>query len=108
MNQKTVSMRVRIFQSGKSAMQSGWAGTDKWILEFAPGSPRVADPLMGWTSSTDTPSQVRLTFETKAEAIAFAGRNGLPYVVEDPQPRKNRPKSYADNFRYDRVGRWTH
>ena len=101
-------MQVRIFQPAKTAMQSGWAGTDKWLLEFAPGAPRVADPLMGWTSSTDTRTQVRLSFDTKAEAIAFAEKHGLPYLVEEPHRRKIRPKSYADNFRYDRVGRWTH
>jgi hypothetical protein len=101
-------MKVRIFQPPKTAMQSGRAGTEKWILEFAPGSPRVADPLMGWTSSGDTRSQVRLTFDTKDEAIAFAEKHGLPYVVEEPQERRFRPKSYADNFRFDRVGRWTH
>ena len=101
-------MQVRIFQPAKTAMQSGYAGTDKWHLEFAPGSPRVADPLMGWTSSTDTRAQVRLTFDTKAEAIAFAEKHSLPYLVEEPHQRKIRPKSYADNFRYDRAGRWTH
>jgi len=101
-------MKVRIFQPAKTAMQSGRAGTEKWQLEFAPGSPRVADPLMGWTSSTDTRSQVRLTFDTKEEAVAFAEKHGLPYLVEEAQARKLRPKSYADNFRFDRVGRWTH
>ncbi len=101
-------MQVRIFQPAKTAMQSGYAGTDKWHIEFAPGAPRVADPLMGWTSSTDTRAQVRLTFDTKAEAITFAEKHGLPYLVEEPHTRKIRPKSYADNFRYDRVGRWTH
>ena len=101
-------MKVRIFQPAKTAMQSGRAGTDRWQLEFAPGSPRVADPLMGWTSSTDTRSQVRLTFDTKEEAVAFAEKHGLPYAVEMPNERTFRPKSYADNFRFDRVGRWTH
>jgi hypothetical protein len=101
-------MQVRIYQPAKTAMQSGWAGTQKWRLEFAPGAARLADPLMGWTSSTDTRSQVRLTFDTKEEAIAFAEKHGLPYVVEEPHRRKVRPRSYADNFRFDRVGRWTH
>ena len=101
-------MKVRIFQPAKTAMQSGRAGTDKWHLEYAPGSPRVADPLMGWTSSTDTRSQVRLTFDTKEEAVAFAKKHGLPYAVEVANERTFRPKSYADNFRFDRVGRWTH
>ena len=101
-------MKVRIFQPAKTAMQSGRAATEKWQLEFAPGAPRVADPLMGWTGSGDTRSQVRLGFETKEEAVAFAERHGLPYLVEEPNQRQFRPKSYADNFRFDRVGRWTH
>jgi hypothetical protein len=101
-------MQVRIFQPAKTAMQSGWAGTHRWLMEFAPGAPRVADPLMGWTSSTDTRSQLRLSFETREEAIAFAEKHGLTYVAEQPQKRQFRPKSYADNFRFDRVGRWTH
>jgi hypothetical protein len=101
-------MQVRIYQPAKTAMQSGLAGTLKWVLEFPPGAPRVADPLMGWTGSTDTRAQVHLTFDSREEAVAFAERHGLPYLVEEPHRRQFRPKSYADNFRYDRVGRWTH
>ena len=101
-------MQVRIFQPPKTAMQSGRGGTRKWILEFAPGDRRTAEPLMGWTSSSDTRAQLRLTFETREEALAFAERHGLAYVVEPTHERQIKPKSYADNFRYDRVGRWTH
>jgi hypothetical protein len=101
-------MQVRIFQPPKTAMQSGWAGTHRWVLEFAPEDRRTAEPLMGWTSSADTRAQLRLTFETKEEAVAFAEKHGLAYVVEPPHERQIKPKSYADNFRYDRVGRWTH
>jgi hypothetical protein len=108
MTMESREMQVRIFQPAKNAMQSGRAGTQKWVLEFAPGAPRVADPLMGWTSSSDTRAQLRLIFETQAEAVAFARKHGLSYVVEDARQRQIRPKSYADNFRYDRVGRWTH
>jgi hypothetical protein len=101
-------MQVRIYQPAKTAMQSGLAQTLKWVLEFPPDAPRAADPLMGWTSSSNTRTQVQLTFETREEAVAFAEKNGLAYRVEEPQQDKFRPKSYADNFRYDRVGRWTH
>jgi hypothetical protein len=101
-------MQIRIYQPAKTAMQSGMAGTLKWVLEFPPDAPRVADPIMGWTSSTDTRAQVQLTFDTKEEAVAFAEKHGLPYLVEEPHRLKFRPKSYADNFRYDRIGRWTH
>src|SRR5215468_10644646 len=98
-------MQVRIYQPAKTAMQSGLAATYKWVMEFPPNAPRVPDPLMGWTGSTDTQAQVQLTFDTKEEAVAFAEKHGLAYLVEEPQRRKFQPKSYADNFRYDRVGR---
>ena len=77
-------MQIRIYQPAKTAMQSGMAGTQKWVMEFPPDAPRVADPLMGWTSSTDTRAQVQLTFDTKEEAVAFAEKHGLPYLVEEP------------------------
>jgi hypothetical protein len=67
-----------------------------------------AEPLMGWTSSADTRAQLRLRFDTLEEAIAYAQKEGLMYSVERPHERKVKPKAYADNFKYDRLGRWTH
>ncbi|WP_142847100.1 ETC complex I subunit [Telmatospirillum sp. J64-1] len=96
-------MRIRIYRPAKTAMQSGRGNTRMWIAEHEPAAPREADPLMGWVSSRDTLSQVKLRFATKEEAIAYAQRKGLDYVVQDEHDRKIRPKSYADNFRYDRV-----
>lgn len=101
-------MRVRIYQPAKTAMQSGRANTRRWILEFEPAARREPDSLMGWTSSADTRRQLRLYFDTREEAVAHAERDGLAYAVEEVQDRRVRPKSYADNFRYDRIGRWTH
>jgi hypothetical protein len=102
-------MQARIFKPAKTAMQSGRAGTQqKWMLEYAPSSRQEADPLMGWTSSDDTRRQLRLTFETREEAIAYAEREGIPYIVEEPQSRRVQTKAYADNFRFDRIGNWTH
>ncbi len=101
-------MQVRIYQPAKTAMQSGRALTHQWVLEFPPSAPRFADPLMGWTGTTDTQRQVRLKFETKEEAIAYAEKHGLAYLVEEPTRRVVQPKAYADNFKFDRVGRWTH
>ena len=63
---------------------------------------------MGWTSSRDMNSQVQLAFPSKEDAIAYAKRNGLPYRVMEPKKRKLHSKSYADNFRYGRIGSWTH
>jgi NADH dehydrogenase ubiquinone Fe-S protein 4 len=101
-------MTARIFKPAKTAMQSGEARTKEWVLEFEPASPRDIDPLMGWTSSRDMQSQVRLEFDTKEEAIAYATRAGLAYTLSEPTPRKPIKKSYADNFRFGRTTNWTH
>ena len=101
-------MQARIFKPSKTAMQSGWAGTQRWVLEFAPSARREADPLMGWTSSDDTRRQLRLTFASREEAVAYAEREGIPYLVEEPHERKLQPKTYADNFRFDRKQPWSH
>ncbi|WP_292900108.1 MULTISPECIES: ETC complex I subunit [unclassified Nitratireductor] len=101
-------MSARIFSPAKTAMQSGKAKTGLWVLEFDPEIPRKIDPLMGYTTSSDMKSQVRLTFESRQEAIAYAERNGIPFRVEEPHKPKRRQVSYADNFRYDRKTPWTH
>ena len=101
-------MHVRIYRPSKTATQSGTGNTHRWLLEYAPSEPRRPDPLMGWTSSGDTRTQLRLYFDTEAEAVAYARKNGLSYELIEPQERTVRPKAYADNFRYDRIGRWTH
>ena len=103
-----MAARARVFQKPKSAMQSGFAGTDEWILQYEPADQRRPDPLMGWISSGDTRAQLRLSFESREAAIAYAEREGLAYEVELPQPRRIRPKAYADNFRYGRIENWTH
>ena len=100
-------MDVRIFKPAKTAMQQGRAGTERWVLEFEPGA-REVEPLMGWTSSRDTRRQLRLSFDSKEEAIAYAEKHGLMYTLEEPRERTLRPKTYAENFRSDRLGRWTH
>ena len=89
-------------------MQSGPARTNDWVLEHEIEAPREIDPLMGWTSSRDMKAQIHLRFDTKDEAIAYAERNGLAYVLAEPTPRKAIRKSYSDNFRFGRLGTWTH
>ena len=101
-------MVARIFKPAKTAMQSGKAGTRKWLLEYEPEQPREVEPLMGWTSSGDMKQQIRLAFDSKEEAVAYAERNGIAHRVVETKSSKRRPKSYADNFRYGRVGQWTH
>ena len=100
--------RAIIRRPAKSAMQSGLANTRQWVLEFAASTPREIEPLMGWTSSSDTRRQITLHFPTKEEAVAYAERHGVFYVVEEPKERPVKPKSYADNFRFDRRIPWSH
>jgi len=101
-------MRARIYQPPKNAMQSGWAKTHVWVLEFVNAARKQPDPLMGWIGGGDTQAQVRLTFESQDEAIAYAQRAGLDYEVEIAQNRRIRPKAYADNFANGRHENWTH
>ena len=101
-------MPARIHSPAKTAMQSGKAKTGHWVLEFDPEQPRKIDPLMGYTTSGDMKSQIRLVFETQEEAVAYAEKNGIAYRVEEPQESRRRQMSYAENFRYDRKIPWTH
>jgi len=101
-------MTARIYKPAKTAMQSGLARTKDWVLEHEPAAAREIDPLMGWTSSADMNAQVKLAFDTKEEAIAFAERNGIPFTVSEPEVRKTVRKTYADNFKFGRIGSWTH
>lgn len=99
---------ARIYKPSRSAMQSGKGRTKEWVFEYVPAAPRQVEPLMGWTSSTDMLSQVRLTFDTKQDAIAYATRKGIPFTVQAERERKVPKKSYADNFKYGRRVAWTH
>ena len=84
-------------------MQSGRAKSRKWVLDYEPASRRDPDPLMGWSSAQDTLNEVHLRFDTLDEAVAFAKKHGLEYTLTSPHERTPKAKSYADNFRYDRV-----
>ena len=101
-------MTARIFKPAKTAMQSGFANTKDWVLEFEPEEPRTVEPLMGWTSSGDMRQQVKLSFETKDEAIAYCERNGIAYQLFEPKPMQRRIASYSDNFAFNRRSPWTH
>ncbi len=103
-------MQARIYQPARTAMQSGTAKTKDWVLEFAPDSPREIDPLMGWTSSSDTQRQVKLRFESQEAAEDYAKAQGIDYVVLQPKGRAAniRPRGYGENFATDRKGAWTH
>ena len=103
-------MRVRIYQPARNAMQSGNARSTGWVLEFPPADPREIDPLMGWTSSDDTQSQVRLRFDTRKQAEDYAKERGLDFVVQEPHKRAPniRARGYGENFATDRRMPWTH
>jgi hypothetical protein len=101
-------MSARIYRPAKTAMQSGLAKTKDWLLDYEPASPREVEPLMGWTGTGDMLSQVKLWFASKEEAIAYAEKNGIPYRVYEPNPRAMSKKSYSDNFKFGRIGSWTH
>jgi hypothetical protein len=103
-----MAIRARIYQQPKSAMQSGVAGTNEWVLDFEPAEARRADPLMGWVGSADTQAQVRLRFATRDEAVGYAAHNAIAYDLEPTPPCRFRPKVYADNFRFGRAENWTH
>jgi hypothetical protein len=101
-------MLARIYKPARTAMQSGTAAAERWMLEFEPETPKAAEPLMGYTSTADMRRQVRLPFDTKEQAVAYAERHGIPYrlvAAQEPAPKK---LSYADNFRYGRPQPWTH
>ena len=99
---------ARIYSPARSATTSGAAKSGRWILEYERESPRTVEPLMGYTSSRDMLSQVKLNFATQEEAVEYAEREGIPYrVVAAKAPRKHK-RSYADNFSYGRAQPWTH
>ncbi|SLN55662.1 hypothetical protein PSA7680_02896 [Pseudoruegeria aquimaris] len=103
-------MRARIYQPSRNAMQSGQAKTRDWVLEFAPAAAREVDPLMGWTGSRDTQGQVKLRFESREAAEAYAKAHGIDYLVQPPHKRKPniRPGGYGENFATNRRSAWTH
>ena len=103
-------MSVKIYRPAKTAMSSGSANTKSWVLEFSQSAAREVDPLMGWTSSVDTQSQIKLNFSSKEAAIDYARSKGFEFVVLDPQKRRPniRKRGYGENFVTDRRTVWTH
>ena len=94
---------ARIYRPSKTAMQAGRRQTRDWVLEYEPETRRTPDPLMGWSSARDTLNQVKLRFPVLEEAVGFAEKHRLDYTIIEPHARTPKTKSYADNFRYDRV-----
>ena len=89
--------KAKIYKPNKTATQSGFGKTDKWILEFKVEDP-TTNPLMGWESSSDTYSELRLEFSTKELALNYAKKKKIDFELIEPKKRKVVKKSYADNF----------
>ena len=103
-------MSARIYQPARNAMQSGQGKSGQWVLEFEAEAAREIDPLMGWTSSADMNSQVRMVFDSKEAAVEFATENGMAHTVAEAKTRKAlvRQGGYAENFASNRKTVWTH
>ena len=89
--------KAKIYKPSQTAMQSGKRNTKKWMLEFDTLNTGV-NPLMGWESSKDTMSEVKLEFFTKEEAINYVKKNNIEYYIIEPQKQRIIKKSYTDNF----------
>ena len=89
--------KAKIYKPTKTAMQSGLKKFDKWILEYITDDPTI-NPLMGWESSTDTFSELKMNFTTKEKAIEYAEKNKIKFELIEPKERKIVKKSYSDNF----------
>ncbi len=89
--------KAKIYIPTKNAMQSGFAKNNKWLLEFYTDNKNL-NPLMGWETSSDTLSEVKLEFSSKDSTIYYAKKNNIDYDLIEPKKRKVVKKSYADNF----------
>ena len=101
-------MAARIYRPAKTAMSSGQAQAQRWTLEYEPERAKTIEPLMGYTSSDDMKSQIRLNFDSKEAAIAYAERNGIAYQVFEPKDSRRSAIAYSDNFAFKRRDAWTH
>ena len=89
--------KAKIYKPAKTAMQSGTKKSINWLLEFDTLDTGI-NPLMGWETSNDTMSEVKLEFSSRDQAINYAKKNNIDYYVIDPQKSKLIKKSYIDNF----------
>ena len=101
-------MTIKIYKPSKTSMQSGIGKTKKWLAEYISDEETVKDHLMGWNSSADTKTQIKVFFDTKEQAIVWAKNNDYLYFVEESMIKKVTIKSYASNFAMNRKDSWTH
>ena len=101
-------MFAKISRLTPSAMTSGRANSEKWALEFQSTGQRQIDPLTGNTAGVDMRKQLKMTFDTLEDAVAYAKANKIPHRVVDRPKSKRIPRSYGENFDFDRKLPWTH
>ena len=101
-------MTIKIYKPTKTAMQSGLGKTKKWIAEYISNEDTTKDNLMGWNTSNDTKSQIKIFFDSKEQAIEWAKKNDYQFYIEEPKIKKIKSKSYASNFDINRKEPWTH
>ena len=92
-------MKAKIYKPTKTAMQSGRAKYNKWVLKFSDKKNQLKDTMMGWNGGSSTVSQIELKFSSKEEAVSYAKKNSIDYEVLETSERKVINKSYADNFK---------
>ena len=92
-------MKAKIYKPTKTAMQSGRAKYNKWILKFLDQKNQLKDTMMGWNGGSSTVSQIELKFSSKEEAVSYAKKNSIDYEILETSERKVINKSYADNFK---------
>ena len=92
-------MKAKIYKPAKTAMQSGRAKYNKWVLKFLDQKNQLKDTMMGWNGGSSTVSQIELKFSSKEEAVNYAKKNSIDYEILETSERKVINKSYADNFK---------
>ena len=92
-------MKAKIYKPAKTAMQSGRAKYNKWVLKFSDKKNQLKDTMMGWNGGSSTVSQIELKFSSKEEAVSYAKKNSIDYEILETSERKVINKSYADNFK---------
>ena len=92
-------MKAKIYKPAKTAMQSGRAKYNKWVLKFSDKKNQLKDTMMGWNGGSSTISQIELKFSSKEEAVNYAKKNNIDYEILETSERRVINKSYADNFK---------
>ena len=101
-------MVLRIYKPTKTAMQSGRSKSKSWIAEYISAESLEKDSLMGWNSSKDTKTQIKIYFNTLEKAVEWAKKNNYQFEIINSQDRKIIPKKYSDNFAFNKKEPWTH